>query len=243
MSWISLVAHRPAADQHLAVVAVGRGDRLGANAVVAERLAAERRTGCSPPRLRRESTSCSATMSASQRAISSTTRASRSADWHRPRRGCSRSSALTVGRLASVKALAPQTLSTAACTADDSADPRRDRSASKSATSRRPRIAEDKDDLVAERRQHDEARRMPSSGADQVVEQPDRARAGDQIDERERRNRHQPDGGDRKHAAPRDLLAHAVEPWTDQVAQRFACRAARRRRRSRPRSPARRPRA
>ena len=66
--------HRPAADQHLAVFAVVGGDRLRADAVLAE-LALQKIERIDAASSRRESTSCSATICGSQRSISSTTRA------------------------------------------------------------------------------------------------------------------------------------------------------------------------
>jgi hypothetical protein len=54
-------------------------------------------------------------------------------------------------------------------------------------------------------------------GAEQVIGERDLARAGNEIDQCEWRDWHEPDRGHRQRAASDDRSAHAIKPWTQNM--------------------------
>ena len=208
------IAHRPAADQHLAVLAVGGGDRLRADAVIAERLlqhlervaAFAGRAGSRSPAARRYR---------AHGAGSVRPRApGRSAGCGRARRGCSRSSPGPWPQDARSPSATPKPAPRATRRASRSpqapaATPPAATAALTIATMRWPSA-----DITIR------PGSMPSIVPARIIDELDRAGAEREIDERERRDRHHAHRGDRQHALPRDARADAVEPRSDQAAQR-----------------------
>ncbi len=112
-----------------------------------------------------------------------------------------------------------QSRDTSACTPNDTAIQTDHRKREHGHLGQR-RIADDRDDPVAERRHHDQPRQHAEQGAGHVVDQLDRAGARRQVDDGERRHRHDADRGDREHALALDPGADAVEPRPSSLAQR-----------------------
>ena len=65
-------------------------------------------------------------------------------------------------------------------------------------------------DLAAKKRHDDKPRKQSERGADDVMPEPYAARAGNQIDQRERSDRHQSHGDNRDQPLPCDLAADAL---------------------------------
>src|SRR3954467_7894475 len=105
--------------------------------------------------------------------------------------------------------------------ADRNGEPGEHRQDEKQYVGRR-RFADDAPNLMAERGHQDKAWCHANDRAEHVVEEPNPARASDEIDQRERRNRNETDRSDREHPALRDAAAHATEPGSQHSLHRIA---------------------
>ncbi len=223
---------RTAADQHLAVVAIGGADRLGLDAVIADRLAQqfERRARAGGP---------AAGIDLLQRHHIGIVPVDRLGDAFerkscrrgRSRRGCSRSSRGACCWICAVTRRFSGAARHQRLDSERGADPGDHRQHEQAHIERRRR-GQHVEDLVAERRHQHEAGQHAEDGAEHVVGERNPAGAGGKIDDGERRHRHHAHGGDREHAVPRDGAADAVEPRAEHVFERLAVRSARRRHRS-----------
>ena len=87
---------------------------------------------------------------------------------------------------------------------------------------KRGRRGDDAHELVPKDRHQRSGPATSEQRSGGIVEQPDAARAGDQIDQRERRDRHHANGGDREHALPHDPLTDCGQARPEPLPQHVA---------------------